>query len=94
MSPVPSTMRASAGAFTLAPTAAISPLRTTTVPCAIVAPVPGTIVALVMAYVSGTLRVDACAAAVGGGARVAASATIAPTLRERKVCMREQLLEG
>src|ERR1700754_576251 len=54
--PVPSMMRASDGALTFAPTAAIRPLRITTVPRSSVAPETVTIRALVIAYVSIALR--------------------------------------
>jgi hypothetical protein len=48
--PVPSKTCASAGAFASAPTAAISPSRTTTVPFSIVGPETVTIRAFVIAY--------------------------------------------
>jgi hypothetical protein len=49
VSPVPSTMRASAGTVTRAPTAAIRPSRTTIVPRSTTGPATGTTRALVIA---------------------------------------------
>ena len=69
--------RASAGGCTDAPTAAIRPSRTTTVPRSMAGPVPVIILALVIAYTLGALRgraVPSCARAVGA-AISAASAT-------------------
>src|SRR5688500_540991 len=84
-------VRASAGAATFAPTAVMRPSRTTTVPRSIVAPVPGTMRAFVIAYAVGTLRsrwTPICASAAGGAIAAPASSAAAAAAvagRERRV---------
>src|SRR4051812_49028463 len=77
--------RASAGAATLAPMAAMRPSRMTMVPLAMTGPLTGTSFAFVIAYVDGTFR-----CAMSGGAVTATAATTAA--RRSKTCMGGYLL--
>src|ERR1035437_4653642 len=92
VSPEPSTMRASPGALTVAPTAVMMPSRITIVPFSMAGDETGTMRAFVMAYVCGMLRGETSCAA--SGAAVIATAIAAATPRRNEDFIAIDLLGG
>src|ERR1035437_7736845 len=82
VSPEPSTMRASPGALTVAPTAVMMPSRITIVPFSMAGDETGTMRAFVIAYLCGMLRGETSCAASGTAVIAVAITTATPRAGE------------